>query len=124
MKNRLSVATVARLMNVSEQFIRMGLQKGIFPFGYAVKMSTQWTYYISPQKLDEAIKHAEDLLNGAQALPPVVPVRKKGKWLNKETSGYHFYGKCSNCGEEFCLDIWYAQNMKFCPNCGTEMENN
>ena len=32
MKNRLSVATVARLMNVSEQFIRMGLQKGIFPF--------------------------------------------------------------------------------------------
>lgn len=23
-------------MNVSEQFIRIGLQKGIFPFGYAV----------------------------------------------------------------------------------------
>ena len=43
MKNRLSVATVARLMNVSEQFIRMGLQKGIFPVGVAVKMSTQWT---------------------------------------------------------------------------------
>lgn len=32
-------------MNVSEQFIRIGLQKGIFPFGYAVKMSTQWTYW-------------------------------------------------------------------------------
>lgn len=30
-------------MNVSEQFIRIGLQKGIFPFGYAVKMSTQST---------------------------------------------------------------------------------
>ena len=28
-------------------------QKGIFPFGYAVKMSTQWTYYISPQKFTE-----------------------------------------------------------------------
>lgn len=53
MKNRLSVATVARLMNVSEQFIRMGLQKGIFPFGYAVKMSSQYTYFISPQKFTE-----------------------------------------------------------------------
>lgn len=46
MKNRISVSEVAELMNVSEQFIRIGLQKGIFPFGYAVKMSTQWTYYI------------------------------------------------------------------------------
>lgn len=53
MKNRISVAEVAELMNVSEQFIRIGLQKGIFPFGYAVKMSTQWTYYISPQKFTE-----------------------------------------------------------------------
>lgn len=51
MKNRISVSEVAELMNVSEQFIRIGLQKGIFPFGYAVKMSTQWTYYISPQKI-------------------------------------------------------------------------
>lgn len=41
MKNRISVSEVAELMNVSEQFIRIGLQKGIFPFGYAVKMSTQ-----------------------------------------------------------------------------------
>lgn len=53
MKNRISVSEVAELMNVSEQFIRIGLQKGIFPFGYAVKMSTQWTYYISPQKFTE-----------------------------------------------------------------------
>lgn len=34
MKNRISVSEVAELMNVSEQFIRIGLQKGIFPFGY------------------------------------------------------------------------------------------
>lgn len=53
MKNRISVSEVAELMNVSEQFIRIGLQKGIFPFGYAVKMSTQWTYYISPKKFTE-----------------------------------------------------------------------
>lgn len=29
MKNRISVSEVAELMNVSEQFIRIGLQKGI-----------------------------------------------------------------------------------------------
>ena len=43
----------AKLMNVSEQFVRVGLQKGIFPFGYAVKMSSQWTYFISKQKFEE-----------------------------------------------------------------------
>jgi hypothetical protein len=52
-KNRLSVSQCASLMNVSDQFIRIGLQKGVFPWGYAVKMSTQWTYYISPQKFTE-----------------------------------------------------------------------
>ena len=40
-------------MNVSEQFIRIGLQKGVLPFGYAVKMSNQWTYFISSQKFTE-----------------------------------------------------------------------
>ena len=52
------------------------------------------------------------------------PTRKKGKWLNKDASGYHFYGKCSECGQEFCVDAWYTQNMKFCPNCGTKMDEN
>lgn len=53
MTNRLSVSKVAELMNVSEQFVRIGLQKGVLPFGYAVKMSSQWTYFISPQKFTE-----------------------------------------------------------------------
>lgn len=54
MKNRLSVETVAYLMGVSEQFIRIGLQQGKFSWGYAVKMSNQYTYYISPVKFTEA----------------------------------------------------------------------
>jgi len=53
-KNRLTVAKVAQLMEVSEQFIRIGLQQGMFSWGYAVKMSTQHTYYISPFKFTEA----------------------------------------------------------------------
>lgn len=51
--NRLTVHQVAEQMEVSEQFIRIGLQKGVFPFGYAVKMSDQWTYFISRQKFEE-----------------------------------------------------------------------
>ena len=54
MTNRLSVSKVAELMNVSEQFVRIGLQKGVLPFGYAVKMSSQWTYFISTQKFTES----------------------------------------------------------------------
>lgn len=56
--------------------------------------------------------------------PHVAPVRKKGKWLNKDTSGYHFYGRCSECGQEFVIDAWYTENMKYCPACGARMENN
>lgn len=54
MMNRLSVSKTARLMNVSEQFIRVGLQQNKFTWGYAVKMSTKWTYFISPTKFTEA----------------------------------------------------------------------
>jgi hypothetical protein len=53
-KNRLSVSKTAQLMNVSEQFVRVGLQQNKFPWGYAVKMSTKWTYFISPTKFTEA----------------------------------------------------------------------
>lgn len=43
----LSVKETAELLNCSQQFIRVGLQKGILPFGFAVKMSSMWTYNIS-----------------------------------------------------------------------------
>ena len=53
MKNRLSVTKVAKLLGASEQFVRIGLQQGVLPWGYAVKMSTQWTYVITKQKFEE-----------------------------------------------------------------------
>ena len=37
-------------MGKSEQFIRIGLQTNRLPFGSAVQISKQWTYYISPSK--------------------------------------------------------------------------
>lgn len=53
MGNKMTVQKAAKLMGVSEQFIRIGLQQGAFPWGNAVKMSSQWTYYISSQKFSE-----------------------------------------------------------------------
>lgn len=48
----LSVTTVATLMGKSPDFVKKGLQDGVFPFGYAVKMQ-EWSYYISPIKFTE-----------------------------------------------------------------------
>ena len=41
------VAVAAKLMNKNVEFLYMGLQQGIFPFGYAVKTSTKYSYFIS-----------------------------------------------------------------------------
>ena len=73
----------------------------------------QGLYRGDSRAIKEAIKELEQ-----------EPTRKKRKWLNKDASGYHFYGKCSECGQEFCVDAWYTQNMKFCPNCGAKMDEN
>lgn len=50
---RLTVAEAAKRMGVSQQFVRIGLQRGILPFGYAVKMSDRYTYHISENKLED-----------------------------------------------------------------------
>ena len=53
-KNSISVSKASKLMGVSAQFIRIGLQRGILPFGYAVQISTnRFTYFISKQKFYE-----------------------------------------------------------------------
>lgn len=46
-----SIQEASELLGKSEQFVRVGLQRGILPFGSAVKLSTRWTYYISPSRL-------------------------------------------------------------------------
>lgn len=51
----LKVAECAQILGKSQQFVRIGLQRGILPFGYAVKMSTRWTYHISEAKVYEYV---------------------------------------------------------------------
>lgn len=40
----LTVREAAERLNKSQQFVRIGLQQKVLPFGYAVKMSSKWTY--------------------------------------------------------------------------------
>lgn len=47
------VTLAAKLMHKKNDFVYLGLRQGIFPFGYAVKISSQWTYYISSKKFTE-----------------------------------------------------------------------
>ena len=49
----ISVKKAAQLMGKSEQFVRIGLQRGLLPIGQAIKMSSMWTYYISPKLFEE-----------------------------------------------------------------------
>lgn len=48
MSEAITIERAAAVMGVSQQTVRVGLQKGVFPFGAAVKMpgSTRYTYVI------------------------------------------------------------------------------
>lgn len=52
---KMTIKEAAKLLDKSELFVRLALQKGIFPFGTALKMSSKWTYYISRIKLYEYV---------------------------------------------------------------------
>lgn len=51
--NRITIKEVAKEMKKSEQFIRIGLQRGILPIGCAIKNNGRYCYYISPKLLYE-----------------------------------------------------------------------
>jgi hypothetical protein len=46
--NNVPIKEAAKYMGKSQQFIRIGLQRKNLPFGVAEKLSTKYTYYISP----------------------------------------------------------------------------
>ena len=48
---KIKVTEAAAVLHVSDQFVRIGLQRGILPIGTAIKMSSKWTYQISPKLL-------------------------------------------------------------------------
>lgn len=58
-----SVLEAARIMGVSQQFVRVGLQQGILPFGCAIQITKKkYTYFISRTKLAEYVGVDEDTM--------------------------------------------------------------
>lgn len=49
----MSVKECAELLGKSEQWVRVGLQRGRLPFGYAVKLSSRWSYHISKHQVHQ-----------------------------------------------------------------------
>lgn len=48
-----SIKEAAGLLGISQQSVRLGLQRGVFDFGVAIKTSSKYTYHISKAKLYE-----------------------------------------------------------------------
>lgn len=50
----LPIADAARLLGKSEQFVRVALQRGLAPFGFATKITGgKYSYHISPKQFKE-----------------------------------------------------------------------
>lgn len=47
MKKKMSVKEASILLGKSPEFVRVGLQRKLLPFGTAVKLSSRWSYHIS-----------------------------------------------------------------------------
>lgn len=53
---RVKIREAAELLGVSQQFIRIGMQRNQLPIGTAVKLSSRWTYYIPRERLNAYLK--------------------------------------------------------------------
>lgn len=56
---RVKVAEAAKLLGVSQQYVRVSMQRGTLPIGSCVKLSSVWTYHISPHLLEQYIGKIE-----------------------------------------------------------------
>lgn len=63
---RVKIREAAELLGVSQQFIRIGMQRNQLPIGTAVKLSSRWTYYIPRERLDAYLK-GQDIKNRSAA---------------------------------------------------------
>lgn len=54
--NRISVQDAAKLLGVTPLTLHLTIREGILPFAFAVKTSSQYTYHISRQGLENYLK--------------------------------------------------------------------
>lgn len=55
----LTVKEAASIMGATEQFVRRGLQQGVFPWGYAVRFKSSYSYWIDKALFQKAIGSEE-----------------------------------------------------------------
>ena len=48
---KITVVEAAKILHVSDQFVRIGMQRNVLPIGTALKMSSKWTHQISEKLL-------------------------------------------------------------------------
>lgn len=61
MNGRITVKQAAEQLGKSEQFVRIGLQRGLLPFGYAfIGSGKRWTYYINEADLKKYLDGGND----------------------------------------------------------------
>lgn len=49
----LTVKEAAELLNVTQQYLRVAMQRNLLPIGMAIKTSSQWKYIIPKAKFTE-----------------------------------------------------------------------
>lgn len=59
---RVKVKEAAQALGVSEQYIRIGIQRGWLPIGSCVKINQRWNYSI-PRDRFEAYLKGQDLID-------------------------------------------------------------
>ncbi len=53
--SNLPTRMVAQILGKSEQWVRIGLQRNLLPFGLAVQIAEGYSYHISYEKLKEYV---------------------------------------------------------------------
>jgi predicted RNA-binding Zn-ribbon protein involved in translation (DUF1610 family) len=81
--------------------------------------TNEWFKITASDKREELHDLFVEMIN-REKVPSVTSHIKKGHWIGHGANG--FYGKCSECGQSIQVDAWYANNMKYCPNCGAKMK--
>lgn len=52
----IKVDEAAKLLEIPENTLRKGLQQGLFPFGVAIKVESQYSYFIFKKRLEMYIR--------------------------------------------------------------------
>jgi len=84
MIRKIGIAQAAALMGKGSQFLRVSLQRGLVPFGYAVKLQgedSRFDYFINPRQFAAYLGLTEEQLK--EELKNVTQQKPKGEGLNE-----------------------------------------